>query len=264
MNAPASQASEHIPVLLYHSIAAEPAESIAPFSLDPDEFARHLDAIESSGRRAVDFSELARLLGDGDDLSNLVCVTFDDGWRDNIAACAAMSARSLPATVYVTSDFLGRDGMLSETELLELAAIAGTEIGAHSVGHPRLDEIPRESMIAEITQSKQRLEATLDREVASFAYPHGAYDAHVRKAVIDAGFSSAAAVKNALSHPSDDRFGVARWTVMRHHDAAEIEAVLAGRGAPIAWPGQRLRTRGYRAVRRLRHRLAARREGTPA
>jgi peptidoglycan/xylan/chitin deacetylase (PgdA/CDA1 family) len=105
-----------------------------------------------------------------------------------------------------------------------------------------------------VSDSKQALEQMIGRRVDTFAYPFGAYDTRVRTAVIDAGFSSAAAVKNALSHPDDDPWAIARFTVSAVTSAEQIAQVLDGRGAPYAWHGERLRTRGYRAVRKLRRR----------
>ena len=53
----------------------------------------------------------------------------------------------------------------------------------------------------------------MQTSVHSFSYPHGCYDHRVRSAVVEAGFRSAVAVKNALSHDHDDPFAIARWTV---------------------------------------------------
>jgi alkylhydroperoxidase family enzyme len=66
------------------------------------------------------------------------------------------------------------------------------------------------------------------------------------------GCPTAHAVKNALSHPADDAFAVARYTIQAGTGDDEVRAVLAGAGAPLTWRGERLRTWGYRQVRRGR------------
>jgi hypothetical protein len=91
--------------------------------------------------------------------------------------------------------------------------------------------------------------------IDSFAYPYGAYDARVRGAVIAAGYRSAAAVKNAVSHRDDDPFAIARWTVTSATPAKRLADVLDGRGVPLGWTRERLRTRAYRTARRQRRRL---------
>src|SRR5438309_338050 len=83
----------------------------------------------------------------------------------------------------------------------------------------------------------------------------GERDRRVRAAVIDAGYRSAAAVKNAVSHPYDDPFAIARWTVTGGASAARLAEVLEGEGVPRARERERIRTRAYRSVRRRRRRL---------
>ena len=85
-----------------------------------------------------------------------------------------------------------------------------------------------------------QLEEHLGSSVATFAYPHGDHGRRVRAAVIAAGFSSAAAVKNALSHRGDDPFAIARWTVMRDTSTEQVARILAGEGAAPGVAGRAL------------------------
>lgn len=50
----------------------------------------------------------------------------------------------------------------------------GIEMGAHTASHVILTRIPLEQAEAEVTQSKQRIEAEIGKPVNSFAYPNGA------------------------------------------------------------------------------------------
>jgi hypothetical protein len=95
----------------------------------------------------------------------------------------------------------------------------------------------------------------LDTPIASFAYPHGSYDHTVRTAVVAAGFGSAAAIKNAVSHLDDDPFAIARWTVTAATSPEELGRILDGEGVPLAWSHVRLRTRASRTARRTRRRI---------
>jgi len=94
----------------------------------------------------------------------------------------------------------------------------------------------------------------LGQSVDSFAYPHGYYDRDVRQMVVDAGYLSASAGKDALSHVDDDQFALARITVRSTFDETKIDQVLAGEGFPRAWRREKWRTRGWRHVRRWQYR----------
>lgn len=250
-----------IPVLLYHSVAdSPPPGQLREFTVTPERFREHVAVITAAGFSAMTISALARALGGAEPLPpRPLAITFDDGFDDTLAAVQALSDVGLPATVYVTAGTIDTPAGISVAAMAQLAA-TGCEIGAHSVSHPHLDELPLALAAREITDSRDQLEQHLGSAVASFAYPHGAYDRRVRASVIEAGFSSAAAVKNALSHRRDDPFAIARWTVTYPTSAAELGRVLDGSGVPLAWARERHRTRASRTARRLRRRIDTRRK----
>jgi peptidoglycan/xylan/chitin deacetylase (PgdA/CDA1 family) len=223
-----------IPVLLYHSVSDRPARSDRHWTVSRSEFAGHIDAIMDSGREALRITELAAALRTERPLPERpVAVTFDDGFADTHEAVESLLARGLS----------------------ELARLPSVEVGAHAVQHRRLDELPDAELAHEILTSKVQLEERAQTSVHSFAYPHGAYDRRVREAVVAAGYRSAAGVKNAVSHTSDDPFAIARWTVTAGTTATRITEVLEGVGVPRAWAHERVRTRAYRSVRRQRRRV---------
>ena len=80
---------------------------------------------------------------------------------------------------------------LTPDELVRLADGGLIEIGAHTATHPALAGIPLAKQRQEIEGSKAMLEATLNRPISSFAYPHGSYGEDTVCAVADAGFNCA-------------------------------------------------------------------------
>ncbi len=247
--------SRAIPVLLYHAVP-DTADDDYPLSVPYEQFATHVEAIVRSGRTPVSVGEIAAgLRGERPLAEHAVAITFDDAYDDTPRAVELLRERRLLASVYVTTGQIDSGAMIRREQLEQLARWPETvELGAHTVTHPPLDELDIEEIRREVSDSKQALEQIIGRGVDTFAYPFGAYDARVRAAVIDAGFSSAAAVKNALSHPDDDPWAIARFTVGTATGAEQIAQILDGKGAPYAWHGERLRTRSYRAVRKLRRR----------
>jgi peptidoglycan/xylan/chitin deacetylase (PgdA/CDA1 family) len=153
----------------------------------------------------------------------------------------------------MTTGQIGAARMLTRRQLQSLGGLV--EVGAHSRTHPRLDELAPGRLRDEVHGSKADLEDLLQQPTRSFAYPHGDHDRQVRQMVVDAGFDSAAAVKNAFSHGRDDPFAIARITVTATTTAERIRQLLQGRGAPAAWARERRRTRAYRSYRRVRRRL---------
>lgn len=245
-----------IPVLLYHSVADDPPRD-RHFAVSRATFEAHADALRESGRATLTISELAAgLRGERPLPERAAAVTFDDGWADNYEACHSLRERGLRATAYIITGELGARDRVTPGEVVELADLPQVEVGAHAVRHRHLDELDESELRNEIETSKRELEDLTGTPVRSFAYPHGAYDTRVRQSVIDAGYSSAVAVKNAVSHRFDDPFAIARWTVTWGTPASRIAEVLEGGHMPRAWARERLRTRAYRTVRRGRRRLA--------
>jgi peptidoglycan/xylan/chitin deacetylase (PgdA/CDA1 family) len=242
-----------IPVLLYHAVPSR-EDPDDPLSVSVRRFSEHLDAIVESGRTVVTIGDLAAILrGEITCSGRLMAITFDDAYADTPEAIGAIRAEGLAATVYVTTGQIGTGTMLTSDGLDTLASWRlDVELGAHTVTHPFLDELDQTQIRREVRGSKEQLEELIGRSVDTFAYPYGAYEAKARDAVIEAGFSSAAAVKNALSHRADDPWAIARWTINSNTTKDGLREILAGGGAPMAWTHERRRTMAYRAARRLR------------
>ncbi len=65
-----------------------------------------------------------------------------------------------------------RFALMNGNEVRQLAS-AGMTMGAHTLSHPILSQLPPEQARAEVIESRSRLEALLEREVWAFAYPFG-------------------------------------------------------------------------------------------
>src|SRR6185295_3698468 len=104
-------------VLVYHSISSpfEPLEADADIS--PERFERQLQWL-SRWRKVVALEETLRAPA----RRNLVAITFDDGYRDNlIVALPLLEKFQMPMTLFVAAGFVGRDGFLSREELREIS-----------------------------------------------------------------------------------------------------------------------------------------------
>ncbi len=252
-----------VPILLYHSVSDDPPSGAARYAVGRRQFAAHLDQMIALGFLTLTVEELLLARESGMVLpERTVAITFDDGFADFAAnAWPELAARDLTATLYVTAGRLDRTSrwrgapvagklpMLTRTQVVDLAA-AGCEIGAHTMTHPRLDLLPRSAAAREITQSKAVLEHLLGRSVDTFAYPYGSYDAGIRQLVVDAGFHSAAAVRNAFSPAGDDWFALGRMTVTADLDVERLTDILT-EPCSVGRPKEPWPTRLWRQARRF-------------
>jgi peptidoglycan/xylan/chitin deacetylase (PgdA/CDA1 family) len=256
------------PILLYHSVSEDPPAWIAPFTVTPETFARHLDAVVDSGRPLMNVSQFvdwSRRAGPDDPAP--VVVTFDDGYADfATAALPALTARGVPSTLYVTTGAL-RDSpvpgsRLEHADMLPFAQLrdldlAGVEIGCHGHTHVQLDTVTEARVVEDVERSRDLLEDELGHRVPSFAYAHGYSSPVVRRVVRGAGFESACAVRNTFSSASDHPFALARQMVMAETGLDTIRGWLARDVDPPARFREGLETIGWRWVRRARATLTS-------
>lgn len=116
-----------------------------------------------------------------------VCVTFDDGYRDNYThAYPLLKALGIPFTIYATTGFIdnhmpmwwypGQALGIKADELKQMDADPLCTVGTHTVSHPHLDTLPHEQQYQEILASILSLEHLLNHPVRHLSLPHGAYD----------------------------------------------------------------------------------------
>jgi peptidoglycan/xylan/chitin deacetylase (PgdA/CDA1 family) len=241
-----------VPVLLYHSVSDGPGAAENKWQVKADDFRASMELVLASGRVTLTAERYARWLADGcPDGLRPILITFDDGFADFAdVVVPILEDLGLQATVFLTSGWLGKQGMLSQHAVRDIDP-ARVEVGAHSVSHRHLDLLPERGAEEEVRVSRTALEDLLGREVTSFAYPHGSHHRLTTEIVRAAGFTTAHAVKNAFSHAADDRFAIARFAVTSRTDRSQVGDVVNGRGLPLGWPGERLRTRVYRRYRWL-------------
>jgi len=200
----------HAIILTYHRIGISQADHITVLQNTFDKQLRYLCKHFS----VVPLNEMIRYYRTGRwPDSDLATVTFDDGYKDNLALAAELIEKhGINATVFVVSGWLDSAGMLSRADMLEMKRRCFT-IGAHTVSHPRLSEIGIGKVKEEIMRSKQDLEDAVNGEVAFFAYPKGKKTDVGKDAVHmaeTAGFDAAFSSENGLLNKAVDPYFLPR------------------------------------------------------
>ena len=265
-----------VPVLMYHSVHADPAPGTERLSVHPAAFAAQLEVLHDLGFTPITMDALVRhwrRRAQGPDASGPaerlpdrpVVLTFDDGYADFHGTVLPLLARHrATASLYVTTGWLADAGpqqagrplgsTLSWGQLAEIAA-EGVEIGGHSHSHPQLDQLPPELLADELMVNQTLLEQRLQRPLSTFGYPFGYSDAAVRRAVRGHGYTGACAVANALADPRQGPYALSRLTVRRGTALEDFRALVQGRSLTRLYARERLLTRGYALVRRTRRLL---------
>jgi peptidoglycan/xylan/chitin deacetylase (PgdA/CDA1 family) len=221
-------------ILVYHSIGGRSA-----FSVPADGFAEQM-ALVAKRFTVVPLSELRHAYSNGGRDADLACVTFDDGYRDNVDhALPVLERLGLRATFFLATGFLGgsfrswaADHPMMTAEQVQTIATLGHEIGAHSVTHQKLTKLPAAAVRRETTESKALLEDLVGRPVTAFAYPKGAYDDAVKRAVAAAGFAAAVTIREGMLADAPDWLALPRLGV---HDGLSLKAFEAKLSAAAQW-----------------------------
>jgi peptidoglycan/xylan/chitin deacetylase (PgdA/CDA1 family) len=223
-------------ILAYHRIS-EVRDDLA---VGPAAFRRQMEAVLRSGIRPVSLVEAVEALGRRS-TEPLVCVTFDDGYHDNLDhAVPVLRELGIPATIFAPTALIAGDAPLywyppgAEPPLLsweELAAIDRDplfDIGAHTRNHPALPALSDENARNEIAGSKHDLEQRLGRSVTTFAYPAGLHGERELRLVREAGYAAAVTTVPGLNEAGQPREALRRMFIDGRDTLRMFEAKLAG------------------------------------
>jgi peptidoglycan/xylan/chitin deacetylase (PgdA/CDA1 family) len=122
----------------------------------------------------------------------------------------------------------GRDLFMDWDDAKRLVG-SGAAIGSHTMRHSILARESGPSQLADLEESKRRLEAGVQTPISSLAYPNGQaddYDATTRAAARTAGFSSAVTTCGLVTGRGTDPFDVRRRILAPQDNVAMVVAGL--------------------------------------
>ena len=176
LNAP-EMAGKKIPILMYHAIADVPTTSLTDLFVRPSELEAQLKYIAENGYQTITFEDLDNIGA----FSKPLMLTFDDGYKDNyLILFPLLKKYNLKATIFVVTNSLWSDGRVSVDDIIEMSASGLVSIQSHTKNHLSLVNLDKESLINELSSSKQYLEELTQKPVVALCYPGGFVNASVR------------------------------------------------------------------------------------
>ena len=104
-----------------------------------------------------------------------ITITFDDGFKSIIPAVEISLKKGYKTIVFIISDYIDKDGFLSEKDIKYLHSI-GCTIGSHSKSHKDLSKVKNDILKIELIESKKVLERITGVKINYFAFPYGAHN----------------------------------------------------------------------------------------
>jgi peptidoglycan/xylan/chitin deacetylase (PgdA/CDA1 family) len=206
-----------VPVIMYHKIDTNSAAS--RLSVSPDSFKRQMRFLKNQRYNVVKLEDLARIIKKDKIPPKTIAITFDDGYESNyISAFPVLKQLSLHATIFIIPALVGREGYATWSQIIEMSESGFITIGSHSMTHPWLPAQPVQKLDQEIRDSKIAIESHLNKEVAVFSYPLGAFNKDVREKVVRAGYKIAVATNPGKKYPKHDIFAMKRLRISSTSD----------------------------------------------
>ncbi|MCC7473781.1 MAG: polysaccharide deacetylase family protein [Pirellulales bacterium] len=215
---------EPVRILFCHRVAdTHPT----PWSLSTKAFAAQVRWLRER-YDLVTLSEAQDRIASGRNRWPTACITFDDGYADNLKfAFPLLLKHHIPFTCFVSTAHVSGGlpfahdvqrgqplEVLSRENLVQLAR-AGVELGAHTRTHANLGgEMPADRLHEELVGSKEELEKMIDGAVKYFAFPFGLREnlsAAAFRMAYEAGFEGVCSAYGGYNFPGDDPFHLRRF-----------------------------------------------------
>jgi peptidoglycan/xylan/chitin deacetylase (PgdA/CDA1 family)/protein-L-isoaspartate O-methyltransferase len=220
-----SERRPHVPILMYHQIAADGPEELARHRIDADGFAEQMLWLRRNGYHTINSEQLAWfLVNDYPFEGRPLLITFDDGYEDFAdLAWPILKANDLSAEVFIVTDLVGRraewdasfgtPAALMDADKIVTLAAEGVSFGSHLASHPRSDRLSSSELAEELLRSRIQLEQWLERPATSLAAPFGCTDQRLRILAAECGYKTVFNTVNRAARLNDDPFDLPRIEV---------------------------------------------------
>jgi peptidoglycan/xylan/chitin deacetylase (PgdA/CDA1 family) len=221
-----------VPILMYHRVdyvtASTPAATKA-LTVSPEDFRHQMKWLEGHGYHTITQRSLFNALMCGSHLPRKpIVVTFDDGYRDVYRYASPVIERfGMHAISYlITERISGDDHSFLSWKQVRGFEKRGVEIGSHTVSHAALASLSDAGALAELVQSRKKLEQKLDHRVSWLAYPYGSYDSRIERLAKKAGYKLAVTTDWGSLQSAQRPFALKRLRILDSTGVSGLAAML--------------------------------------
>jgi peptidoglycan/xylan/chitin deacetylase (PgdA/CDA1 family) len=184
------------------------------------DFEAHLNILQREKVEVLKLDDVVLRLRQGLPLPTACAVlTIDDGYRSFLSGAMPLLRRyGFPATLFVSTGLVGREGYLSWEELRQLSR-EGIDIGSHSATHFHLVEKKAGEAVSEwlqrvehdIVSGQESFRKNLGEPPHLFSYPYGEYTPEVSALIESLGFIGAVGQQSGVVSEISELFVLPRF-----------------------------------------------------
>lgn len=220
------ESSKNVKVLMYHRVLKDKPPKVNPWHyVTENDFEKQMKWLDRIGYNSITFEDYQLYLDGKLTLpKKSVLITFDDGYLDTFTtAIPIMLKYNMKAVIFVMGNRELQQAeweqnnefpcyLMSDEQIVEADAL-GFEIGAHSYNHHDLLKLNSDEVRAEVSRSKESIEAILKKKIISFAYPYGRVNKKVQDIVKSEGFRFGCGVYTGPPKFTENLFDIRRLAV---------------------------------------------------
>ena len=213
---------------MYHAVEDVPRPpQYKHFYVLASEFAGQMQWLKRAGYTPITFDMLHKTQSGQSVLPEKpILLTFDDGYT-NLLTNVHPLLRSLgfAYTVFLVPDQIGKTNawvapegyeptpLLNWEEIREMQRDKNVSFQPHTLTHPHLAQMPLPNAKAEMYQSREILEQSLQEPMTVLCYPYGNYNDEVVEAALDVGYQMAVTTEFGRVRAEDDLMRLPRISV---------------------------------------------------
>ncbi len=222
-------------ILGYHRLS----EANEWLCVSPVAFRRQMEMVVESGATPISLDRALDLLGSHID-GRYVCVTFDDGYLDNIEqGLPVLRSLGMPATIFLPTGIIDRrvgyfwfdqppPPALRWDEIRRVSREGLIRFQSHGDTHAWLPGLPDVDVLREFTQSKALIERHTGSPATSIAFPGGLYSLREQRLVRQAGYRAGLTIDPGVNTNAQDPTALKRTMIYSGDGPSDFAAKLSG------------------------------------